>query len=733
MDISLEQLQTHLLKVSQQVTNQQEHIKVLAEDAQASRDMLESLLRHLTTNKKPQFEHEFAERHIELSERLEHNESQLAEFGENFSGYLKNLRERVDNLAQKVSSFGEKINHVGSFEQLESLKNDLIASSSGLVQESHFEQAIKDIDKRLSKLVRTQFKTNSLSESQTKHVEQALDTLQDLGVRRDAREQSFFEEIRQEKEQIYQEARGEFAVALLPALDGLEAALSSGERFIKNKKISFDLPKDKVNDLMPDPPKAPESADKGRGLFARRSDETYQRDFQKYKEEEKVFKRLVKLKDDLEAIYSQSFTSALGTELKHNQGALSGWLEGLNLVRERFIQLLNEEGIVTVEPLGKNFDPHLHTAIEVVERDDITPNTVIEVIRKGYKHGERVLRYPEVVVARAKRVAESIEEPELLQGTQDLPSVEIAEDAEGGLLTELDRGEQGEAVELTAPETIEDFMFPAEETMGENLVDLLGVSQDEFDRQHDSRDELVETSTDNLEPSYTSEELAQLIEQSKTPALEILPTELDNELPDNEIEKQKEVTELFTDSFSEDPTVGEIESLHTTSNKSRVEKLSESSEIDSEATTSLRTTEDVAEISGSKEFSSELQQDGFEVAGEEAIEANVREVFWEEPLESTSETEASEIPLTVPESAREQALKEISWQLPAKNTQDTLQENADEKREKDKEASSQESVVKNKLKTALELAEGKFNEGEIIKQSSENSDRDENINQPENE
>ena len=742
MDISLEQLQTHLLKVSRQVTNQQENIKVLAEDMQASRDMLESLLGHLTTDKKPQFEREFTERHIELSERLEHNEGQLAEFGETFDGHLNTLRERVDGLARQVSAFGEKISHVGSFGQLESLKNELMALSSNLVQKSHFEEAIKNIDKRLGKLVRTQFKTNSLNENQAKHVEQALDILQDLGTRRDNREQDFFEEIRQEKEQIYQEARGEFAVALLPVLDGLEAALSSGGRFIQGEKASFDLPKDEIDALMPSPPKAPESAERGRGLFARRSDEACQRDLQKYKEEEKVFKRLIKLRDDLEATYSQSFTSLLDAELEHSQKALSGWLEGLNLVRERFAQLLNEEGIVAMEPLGKTFDPHLHTAIEVVERDDITHSTVIEVIRKGYKHGDRVLRYPEVVVARAKKVAEPLEEPELLQEAPDLPSADIVENIEEGLLAEPDGEELDEVVALTTPEPVEDFKFPLEKTIEENLVDLSEASADEFDQQNDSKDELIETSTDDLEPAHAPEELAQLVDQ-ETPALEILPTEPDSKLQSAGIEKQEEATEPATDTLLEDPTMEGIKPLHATDNESQDEELLESSELTAEIITPLQTTTEETTAFAETNIGTEIgEAAGISDSNETELisdaqqgnsEENARGAFWEEPLENTSETEGLEVPLTVPESAREQALKEISWQLPAENTQDILQENTDGNREETKETSSQESVETNKLKTALELAEGKFNEEKSVQRTSESLDRDENINQLENE
>ena len=137
-----------------------------------------------------------------------------------------------------------------------------------LVQQNHFEEAIKDVNKNLNKLTRTQFKANSLTENQFNYIEQVLKTLQDFLARREVHEKEFFEEIRQEKELVYEEARAEFAIGLLPVLDGLEAALKSGEGFLQIEKphLDLELPREDIDALMPALPKAP-ATEKNRGTI----------------------------------------------------------------------------------------------------------------------------------------------------------------------------------------------------------------------------------------------------------------------------------------------------------------------------------------------------------------------------------------------------------------------------------------------------------------------------------
>jgi molecular chaperone GrpE len=80
---------------------------------------------------------------------------------------------------------------------------------------------------------------------------------------------------------------------------------------------------------------------------------------------------------------------------------LDAWLQGLTLMRERFLAVLAGEGIEVMAALHTPFDPHWHVAVQTEIRDDVAPHTVIRVLRQGYRQHQRVLRYAEVVVARA--------------------------------------------------------------------------------------------------------------------------------------------------------------------------------------------------------------------------------------------------------------------------------------------------------------------------------------------
>ena len=81
-------------------------------------------------------------------------------------------------------------------------------------------------------------------------------------------------------------------------------------------------------------------------------------------------------------------------------GAFTAWLRGLDLVRDRFSALLSKEEILPIEALHQPFDPRLHVAVETETRNDVEANTVVRVLRQGYRQRNRVLRYAEVVVAR---------------------------------------------------------------------------------------------------------------------------------------------------------------------------------------------------------------------------------------------------------------------------------------------------------------------------------------------
>ncbi|MYK27748.1 MAG: nucleotide exchange factor GrpE, partial [Gammaproteobacteria bacterium] len=62
---------------------------------------------------------------------------------------------------------------------------------------------------------------------------------------------------------------------------------------------------------------------------------------------------------------------------------------------------LARNGIEQVDPLGEPFDPSLSEAMAMVENPDAEPNSVMEVMQKGYALNGRLVRAAKVIVAKA--------------------------------------------------------------------------------------------------------------------------------------------------------------------------------------------------------------------------------------------------------------------------------------------------------------------------------------------
>ncbi len=72
--------------------------------------------------------------------------------------------------------------------------------------------------------------------------------------------------------------------------------------------------------------------------------------------------------------------------------------EGLRIAKDQLEKVLTELGLVEIEVLNKEYDPYTAEVIELVEGDK--DNMVTEVIRRGYKMGEKILRVAQVKVSK---------------------------------------------------------------------------------------------------------------------------------------------------------------------------------------------------------------------------------------------------------------------------------------------------------------------------------------------
>ncbi len=101
---------------------------------------------------------------------------------------------------------------------------------------------------------------------------------------------------------------------------------------------------------------------------------------------ERLVKELLPVLDDLER--------ALQAAAEHEEAKLA---DGVQLVFRELRDALSREGLAEVEADGK-FDPHVHEAL-LTQPSDREEGSVLEVLQKGYRLGDRVLRPARVVIA----------------------------------------------------------------------------------------------------------------------------------------------------------------------------------------------------------------------------------------------------------------------------------------------------------------------------------------------
>jgi molecular chaperone GrpE len=101
---------------------------------------------------------------------------------------------------------------------------------------------------------------------------------------------------------------------------------------------------------------------------------------------ERLVKELLPVLDDLER--------ALEAAAAHEEAKLE---EGVRLVHRELEAALDREGLSVIETNGR-FDPHVHEAL-LSQPSELEEGSVLQVLQKGYRLGDRVLRPARVIVA----------------------------------------------------------------------------------------------------------------------------------------------------------------------------------------------------------------------------------------------------------------------------------------------------------------------------------------------
>jgi molecular chaperone GrpE len=211
-------------------------------------------------------------------------------------------------------------------------------------------QGLAALEKQISRAGREQLKANSLAEAQLEQLAGALELLRVADTRRDAEVARLHEQARGAQAA----ARLEVVRAVLPALDGLDEALRSGQRLLEQAAAAPD--------------------DRSPALLAR-------------------------LRGSLSRLAPPEHPEAASREALRE--AMAAWLVGLTFVRQRLLDALAAEGVRPMEAQGQPFDPQHHIALEVVPAGDgLPPGSVAAELRRGYLVHDRVLRHAEVAVSR---------------------------------------------------------------------------------------------------------------------------------------------------------------------------------------------------------------------------------------------------------------------------------------------------------------------------------------------
>ncbi|MBR2066931.1 MAG: nucleotide exchange factor GrpE [Solobacterium sp.] len=117
-----------------------------------------------------------------------------------------------------------------------------------------------------------------------------------------------------------------------------------------------------------------------------------------YADTENTKKRLQSEYDQLKKYHIQSFALEILPVLDNCERALSqetsdeAYKKGVEMIYMQLKAALEKEGVTEIEAEGEVFDGNWHQALMAEHRDDVEAGRVLEVLQKGYKLKDRILR-----------------------------------------------------------------------------------------------------------------------------------------------------------------------------------------------------------------------------------------------------------------------------------------------------------------------------------------------------
>jgi len=105
---------------------------------------------------------------------------------------------------------------------------------------------------------------------------------------------------------------------------------------------------------------------------------------------ERIMKELLQVRDSMER----------GLEMADESATVESLREGQELTLKMLAKVLQDNDLEAIEPVGQPFDPEWHEAMTVLPSAEVEENTVLEVLQKGYRLHDRLIRPARVVVSR---------------------------------------------------------------------------------------------------------------------------------------------------------------------------------------------------------------------------------------------------------------------------------------------------------------------------------------------
>ncbi len=102
-------------------------------------------------------------------------------------------------------------------------------------------------------------------------------------------------------------------------------------------------------------------------------------------------KAMLPVKDSLE----------MGIQVAVDATDVAAIAEGMQLTEKMFTDALEKIGVTVLDPVGEKLNPEHHQAMSMLPSDEHEPNTIMNVMQKGYLLNERLMRPAMVVVSKA--------------------------------------------------------------------------------------------------------------------------------------------------------------------------------------------------------------------------------------------------------------------------------------------------------------------------------------------